>query len=254
MNTRITRTGFVHTKEHFGFPCHSHGDEHEFHLFTRGGGAFQNGEKQHHIQGVTLVFTPKGVPHQKAPMDSPKDLWFIFVTVCYREHQPLFEGGWAIPGDPYLQLFEKILHLQTDQNREKHRVTEMYMDAIIEDIKTGERSFHKKQNVYIDHMIRRIRESVYSGLRLDHLARELGINKSYMIRLFKHHVGETPGRYHIRLKVETARHLLLHDNLTLHSIAKELGFYDEYHLSKTYKRIIGVSPQKHRREHSDGVK
>jgi AraC-like DNA-binding protein len=42
--------------------------------------------------------------------------------------------------------------------------------------------------------------------------------------------------------MDRACELLLNQNLTLKEIALQLGFVDEYHLSKRFKQIIGVSP------------
>lgn len=46
-----------------------------------------------------------------------------------------------------------------------------------------------------------------------------------------------------------ARRRLLYSDATLGAIAQELGYSDQFHLSKTFKRVTGHSPQEYRTEH-----
>jgi AraC-like DNA-binding protein len=44
-------------------------------------------------------------------------------------------------------------------------------------------------------------------------------------------------------KVQRACQLLQNGNQTIKAIAYQLGFFDQYHFSKLFKQIIGVSPK-----------
>jgi AraC-like DNA-binding protein len=46
--------------------------------------------------------------------------------------------------------------------------------------------------------------------------------------------------------VERAQRMLLESDATLQAIADRLSFTDAFHLSKTFKRIVGVSPSEFR--------
>jgi len=74
----------------------------------------------------------------------------------------------------------------------------------------------------------------------------LGYDKSYFIRFFKKKTGITPNNYIINKKVEEAKEILLHPhNIDIADIAQELGFYDQSHLNRNFKKIFAVSPSKY---------
>jgi AraC-like DNA-binding protein len=56
----------------------------------------------------------------------------------------------------------------------------------------------------------------------------------------------TPHRYLTSRRVDLARRLIL-DGRALRSVAAESGFYDQPHLSRHFKRILGVTPGRYLR-------
>lgn len=74
------------------------------------------------------------------------------------------------------------------------------------------------------------------------LARHCHVSVSSLSHRYKSATGETPMETFARLKTNHARALLL-KGLSLKVIAEHLGFSDPFHLSKTFKRVEGVSPR-----------
>ena len=59
-------------------------------------------------------------------------------------------------------------------------------------------------------------------------------------------------RYQFDYKMEQAYYILVNNReLNLSEIAYDLGFYDEFHLSKSFKKKFGISPKKCREMYSD---
>lgn len=50
----------------------------------------------------------------------------------------------------------------------------------------------------------------------------------------------------MKQKIEQARHLMAMRQLTNKEISELLGFYDEFHFSKTFSRLTGQSPRQFR--------
>jgi AraC family transcriptional regulator, arabinose operon regulatory protein len=75
---------------------------------------------------------------------------------------------------------------------------------------------------------------------------ELGIEKSYFIRLFKKSVGLSPMSYATNLKMSVAADLLRSTSQHLASVAAQVGFGDEYHFAKRFKQWSGVAPGRYR--------
>ena len=83
---------------------------------------------------------------------------------------------------------------------------------------------------------------------LDDLASDLGLDKSYFIRLFKKSVGVPPMKYATSLKMSVAADLLRTTREPLAVVAAQVGFSDEYHFAKRFKQWSGVPPGAYRRQ------
>ncbi len=92
----------------------------------------------------------------------------------------------------------------------------------------------------LDFIQRHVEESVG---RAD-LAREFSISPEHVNALFKKELNSTPTKQIHRAKIFRAYTCLTHDGLSVKETAEKLGFYDEFHFSKVFKRIIGMSPSR----------
>lgn len=70
-------------------------------------------------------------------------------------------------------------------------------------------------------------------IRLDNIARNIGINSTYFCHLFKNSLGISPYNYVIQQRIERAKQLLSKSNLSITHIALECGFADSSHFCKT---------------------
>ena len=83
---------------------------------------------------------------------------------------------------------------------------------------------------------------------LEVLARELFINKSYLLRVFKKKMGETPLYYHNHRRCETAQALLKRAELSIAFVGREVGFISASHFTRVFKSMCGCTPSEFRRE------
>ena len=89
-------------------------------------------------------------------------------------------------------------------------------------------------------------------IRLGDVAGVVRLSKSQFSRAFSVSVGEPPARYLRRYRVKRAREMLLLTSKSLSEIALNCGFADQSHLTKTFSRIVGVTPAAWRRTFSKG--
>lgn len=79
---------------------------------------------------------------------------------------------------------------------------------------------------------------------LDELAQLYGVSARTLSGRFKKASGYTVHQYQIHVKLEYAHSRLAADSsLSVRSVAREFGFYDEYQFSKLFKREFGYSPK-----------
>jgi AraC family chemosensory pili system transcriptional regulator ChpD len=92
----------------------------------------------------------------------------------------------------------------------------------------------------------RLRTDLEHALSLDELARDVGVNKFVLIRRFRAQTGTTPHHYRTLLRVERAREQLAR-GIPASEVAHALGFADQAHLSRAFKRTLGVTPSAYAR-------
>lgn len=86
-----------------------------------------------------------------------------------------------------------------------------------------------------------IDENYAETLSLVQLAALSGLSMHRFATAFRQQVGMPPHRYQCHLRLRRARELL-REGLAPADIAVELGFFDQSHLSRHFKRHYGVTP------------
>jgi AraC-like DNA-binding protein len=82
---------------------------------------------------------------------------------------------------------------------------------------------------------------------LDDLALATGMSPFTLLRAFRGETGLPPHAYLNQLRVRLARRLL-DSGMAPAEVAAEVGFADQAHLTKHFKRIVGVPPGSYQRE------
>lgn len=77
---------------------------------------------------------------------------------------------------------------------------------------------------------------------LDDIARAACVSRSHFARLFRVSMGASPMCHLLHMRIERAKTLLAQNDQSICSIALALGFFDQSHFSRTFRRITGLSP------------
>ncbi|MBV9388953.1 MAG: helix-turn-helix transcriptional regulator [Chroococcidiopsidaceae cyanobacterium CP_BM_ER_R8_30] len=80
-------------------------------------------------------------------------------------------------------------------------------------------------------------------ISLEVLAQIVNISPSHLRRLFKQATGMAPHQYLLNLRVHRAKELLLTRGFSVNEVAAEVGFADQSHLHRHFKRLFGVTPK-----------
>ncbi|MGW2519921.1 AraC family transcriptional regulator [Streptomyces sp. NPDC001617] len=89
-------------------------------------------------------------------------------------------------------------------------------------------------------------EHVITGLTLDEAAALLHAHPAHLVRAFSTAYGIAPHQYLMSRRVERARHLLL-DGLPPTEVASTTGFFDQSHLTRHFRKLVGVTPGRYAR-------
>ena len=80
-----------------------------------------------------------------------------------------------------------------------------------------------------------------TGLTLDQARVVLHAHPAHLVRTFSREFGMPPHRYLIGRRIERARRLLL-DGMRPADVAVAVGFHDQSHLNRHFKRMLATMP------------
>jgi two-component system response regulator YesN len=75
----------------------------------------------------------------------------------------------------------------------------------------------------------------------------VGLSKNHLSKIFKESTGENYWDYVLKLKMEKAKEYLSQTNKTNYDIAHDIGYNSEYHFSRIFSKMVGMSPSQYRR-------
>ena len=97
---------------------------------------------------------------------------------------------------------------------------------------------------HIARAIERLRQDFDQPLRIEQMARELGMSISGFHHHFKAVTALSPLQFQKRLRLLEARRLLLGEDLDAASVAYRVGYHDASHFNREYKSLFGVPPMR----------
>ena len=102
-------------------------------------------------------------------------------------------------------------------------------------------------------IIRYVDENVDTRLRVSDLSEQVRLSVSRFSKGFNVTFGRPPYDYVLSRRVEAAKYLIASTDEPLSQIAHACGLSDQAHLSKVFKRLVGTTPLKWRRNASMSV-
>jgi AraC family transcriptional regulator len=80
------------------------------------------------------------------------------------------------------------------------------------------------------------------GLTLGDIAKAACVSRFHFARLFRVSTGHSPMRYLLKLRIERAKVLLTRTDDPVSAIANGLGFCDQSHFTRVFRRCVGLTP------------
>ncbi|MBQ0055794.1 MAG: AraC family transcriptional regulator [Synergistaceae bacterium] len=81
-------------------------------------------------------------------------------------------------------------------------------------------------------------------INIAQMSEKVHISKYHMIRKFSEENGLTPHKFQLQCRIRKAQELLLY-GMKVVDVATALGFYDQSHLCRVFKRQVGISPKEY---------
>jgi AraC family transcriptional regulator len=101
-----------------------------------------------------------------------------------------------------------------------------------------------KMRVVLDYLNAYLDQNIH----LADLAHLVEMSPFHFLRLFRLSCGKTPHQYLVERRVEVAKTILLREDVPLADVAYRVGFADQSHFTRHFRRITGAPPGRLRRE------
>ena len=83
----------------------------------------------------------------------------------------------------------------------------------------------------------------YSGeISLEEVSSRVGLSKVYFSKIFTEEVGDNFIKYLTNVRIENAKKLLEETEMKIYEICDKVGYHNIEHFSRTFKKVVGLSP------------
>lgn len=235
----------------YTYPLHAH-DAWTLLIVDAGGVRYSLDRREHIAHGPVVTLLPPHIPHDGQPIQPTGLRKRVLYLECGLFADELIDAAAADPDllDPLLRRrlhqFHQVLGRRTDDLEAQSRF------ALI----------RERLLWHLDHqhsgplapraprIARQFRELLAAhtrqGLSLDAASALLGTHPAHLVRVFSREYGIPPHRYLITRRVDLARRLLLSGHPPA-DVAAMAGFYDQSHLTRYFKQLVGTSPASYAR-------
>jgi iron complex transport system substrate-binding protein len=169
------------------------------------------------------------------------------------EQQRPFQDQYAlIPSKP-LDLYRSMEKMQAEWQQSstlaKLQVRALFYQwvyTLLEDLDQQTVQPHKPD--LVTKATEYIQMHLHESVTLKDMAEEVECSAGHLSRLFKQRLNVSPIQFLAQKRTERAAYLLIHTDATLQQIAEEVGYPDAHSLSRSFKKIKGLSPIRYKKE------
>lgn len=255
--------GLVLSESHYpaglSQPRHAH-EPASFSLVLRGGYDERIGRRHNfNCQPATLVFRPPDETHSVAFADSPVTIFRLDLSARWLDG--LREAGADAPGaalfaaGPPLWAAVRLRREFAAADQFSELAAESLMLELLaattgalalRDEGRRRRDASKRPPRWLERAREMLREEPHEAPSVAQVARAVGVHPVHLAHEFRRFYGTGAGEYARRTRVALACRLLARTRLPLSQVAALSGFYDQSHLTNSFRRATGVTPAQYR--------
>lgn len=218
---------------------------------TKGKGTFLINGTYHKLDaGSLIIYKPYEVQcYSYLSEDKPEIFWIHFTGYdCEKvllEHN-LTEGFYQIGKNTEIRLVLKniIFELQLKKNNFKEVTLHLFHVFLL----LLQRSINQKQDLLnqerkLDKLILSLNDGYAKDWNIEKMSAFCNMSESRFQHLFKEQYGITPMQYVLRLRINKAKELLICGEISIGTVAKQVGFNDPLYFSRLFKKFEGLTPR-----------
>lgn len=134
-----------------------------------------------------------------------------------------------------------------DQIQSLQEIRQKIMEMVMECVST-ESVADANARSKIQMAIGYIQEHFAENLTVNDLAEHYGVSPNYFSSMFKKEMSRSAVNYITELRINQARELLYHSELSVVDISKKVGYEDSQYFFRVFKKYLGMTPLQYREE------
>ena len=215
---------------------------------------YETGGRAHALANACLVFTRPGEPHRYRfdPRKAVRHLFVHFDHPALRSNDSryaaLLRDTDALPADNplFAGLMTQILRVANRQAEHWKRPLTTLVAAMLEEAadeaERGAEPARVAPPAPIARALAYMEAHLAEPITVEQIAERSGWSREHFTRVFASIYGMTPKRALLERRLRRAEQLMVASDATIKRIAFEVGFGDEHHFSKAFKRLRGMTP------------
>ena len=228
------------------------------HFILEGKGTYAiNGKVYELCAGQGFMITPGSSGIYTADNNDP---WkYVYVSFCGADGGALVHSAgldnenvvFDFPLDENMIKDIYAMHSAGKKNQAKgYDVTGYFLLCMSRLVKANQKAPSKKDiaDSYVRQAILYIEDHYPYNITVEDVAFHIGLDRTYLYRLFKQKVGCSPSRYMQDYRLGRAVEMLENNELSIFDIGMSVGFHDVSHFYKSFTAKYGMPPKKYREQ------
>lgn len=234
---------------------HAH-EEYSVGIVEKGQSRFWYAGQTKALYPQTLVLLPPGLMHACNPVDP--ECWqytMLYIDKIWVKNFMTEADDFSldcpavkdISGTGMLSALNRLVQRLTSPVSPLEKETVLL--SVLTQALTGERQLSESEKQTDPAQVQAVRtylcDHFTERVTLQELEAASGLNKFHIIRLFNAAFKVPPHQYQMLLRINNAKKIL-RGELPLAEVALAVGFYDQSHFVKAFKRYVGITPERYR--------
>jgi AraC-like DNA-binding protein len=140
-----------------------------------------------------------------------------------------------------------VLSTSTDKLEKECRILDVLAELYAHHVlKEPVSQLSRHEYAPVRHVCEYIKDCYFSNISLNELAGIAGFSPFYLTKVFTKQIGVSPHEYHLQIRLKKATDLLALGKSPA-EVAFEVGFCDQSHFYKAFKKKFGVTPGQYER-------
>lgn len=207
-----------------------------------------------HAPRNSVVYIPQGSCYEVDFFNCDESTNTVLVEFTVSDGEPFVFGGGIRVIDidsadvRFYELLEKIVFEYSMPSKPMLKIKrDIY--GLLNFVCEAEKYKHveKRSFLTIKKGIEHLQKDGKQELSIDEIAKMCFVTPAYFRRLFKEYFGVSPSEYRKKRKIERAKELMEHSELSVEELAILLGYADPSYFHRVFKREVGMSPSDYKK-------